>query len=107
MTTIIICAAAFFGVAALVGGVGLLLRGDQGRGAEERLQLLTGNGTGKPVAKENVNLLAMAMDEGPTILERLFQNRFNLRRFLEQADSPITPSKFLMISSGLAGAGAL
>jgi tight adherence protein B len=46
------------------------------------------------------------MDEGPSIIERLIQNQFNLRKFLEQADSRIAPSKFLLITGGLAAAGA-
>lgn len=111
MLTLIICVAAFIGVATLVGGVAMVLRGDSGRGAEERLQMLTGAmpaASGKsPLMDKEVSLLSAAMDEGPSIIERMIQNRFNLRKFLEQADSPISPSKFLLISFVLAGGSAL
>ncbi|HTN74699.1 MAG TPA: type II secretion system F family protein [Pirellulaceae bacterium] len=110
MLTIIICIAAFVGVATLVGGVAFVFRGDAGRAAEERLDILTGaGGAGHKgnAAEKELNILSAAFDEGPGLLEKFFQNRFNFRRFLEQADSPISPSKFLAISGGLAGGSAL
>jgi tight adherence protein B len=109
MLTIIICVAAFIGVATLVGGVAFLLRGDSGRGAEERLAMLTGAmpHKGSGASDKEGSLLAAAMDEAPGLIERLMINRFDLRKFLEQADSPITTSKFLLISAVLGGAGAL
>lgn len=110
MTTLIICIAAFIGVATLVTGAAMLLRGDSGRSTEERLQILTGampmKSAGLANDKEG-SLLAAAMEEGPTIFDRLMENRFDLRKFLEQADSPINTSKFLMISLGLGVGGAL
>ncbi len=110
MLTIIICIAAFIGMATLVGGVAFLFRGNSGSAAEERLQILTGavhSGGKGNVAEKELNLLSAAFDEGPGLLEKLFANRFDLRKFLEQADSPISPSKFLAISFGLAGGSAL
>jgi tight adherence protein B len=111
MLTIIICVAAFVGVAALVGGVALVLRGDSGRVTEERLEMLTGAmptvGGKSSLLEKETSLLSAAMDEGPSIIERLIQNRFNLRKFLDQADSPISPSKFILISGGMAVAGGL
>lgn len=109
MLPLIICVAAFVGVATLVGGVAFLIRGDGGRAAEERLDILTGSvqaGKASTMDKE-LNLLTAAFDEGPGLIEKLFQNRFNLRKFLEQADSPISPSKFIIISGALAGGSAL
>lgn len=110
MLTIIICLAAFFGVAALVGGVAFMLRGDEGRSTEERLQILTGAMSPKSSAlmsdKEG-SLLAAAMEGGPTLFDQLMQNRFDLRKFLEQADSPISSTKLLLISLALGGAGAM
>lgn len=109
MLTLIICVAAFIGVATLVGGVAFVFRGDSGRAAEDRLDILTGSvqSGNKSVVDKELNLLSAAFDEGPGLLEKLFQNRFNFRKFLEQADSPISPSKFIAISGALAGGSAL
>jgi tight adherence protein B len=109
MMTIIICAAAFVGVATLVGGVAFLIRGNEGSMAEERLQILTGAMPSKASKASELegSLLAAAMEGGPTLLDRLFQSRFDLRKFLEQADSPISSSKFLMIVAGLGIGGTL
>jgi tight adherence protein B len=106
MLTIIICFAAFVGVATLVGGVALFFRGQDSSATEERLQMLTGAMPSKKAAaaEKEGSLLASAMEEGPTLFERLFP-KFDLRKFLEQADSPISASKFLFISLGLGGAG--
>ncbi len=109
MLTLIVCVAAFVGVATLVGGVAFLIRGDAGQAAEERLKMLTGAmpAKGANAASKEGTLLAAAMEEGPGLLERLMVNRFDLRKYLEQADSPISPSKFLMLCGGLAAAGGL
>lgn len=109
MLTLIICLAAFVGVAALVGGVTFMIRGDDGTAAEERLQILTGAMPSKnaAAADKEGSLLAAAMEGGPTLLDQLMQNRFDLRKFLEQADSPIGTSKFLMISAALGGLSAV
>jgi tight adherence protein B len=105
MLTIIICFAAFVGVATLVGGVALLFRGQDASATEERLQMLTGAMPGKKsaVASEEGSLLAAAMEDAPSILEKLFP-KFDLRKFMEQADSPISASRLLFISLGIGGA---
>lgn len=109
MLTIIICLAAFIGVATLVGGVAFMIRGDEGRSQEERLEILTGAMPAKggaAAADKEGSLLAAAMEGGPTLIERIMQNRFDLRKFLAQADSPIGTTKLLLISAGLGGASA-
>jgi tight adherence protein B len=110
MLSILICVAAFVGVATLVGGVAFMLNGNEGRTTEERLSILTGAMPSKAAAAaadKQGSLLAAAMDDGPTLLDTLFKNRLDLRKFLEQADSPISSSKFLIIVAGLGGGGAL
>jgi tight adherence protein B len=109
MLTLIIIVATFVCVAALVGGVAIIFRGNRGSAIEDRLSMLTaGGGVGQ---KSNIttegSLLAAAMSNGPTFMEELFSKVLNLRVFLEQAGSNVSPSKFLMISGGLAGAGTV
>ncbi len=100
---IVVSIAVFVCVATLVGAVGLMMRGDEASAAEDRLEVLTGNGTGRAVANagERPDLLASAMDDMPTGLEEWFSKFLNLRLFIEQAGLSIDPSKFLAICGGL------
>jgi tight adherence protein B len=80
----------------------MLLRGDDGSKVEDRLQVLTaGGGRGAVREAEKPNLLVHPLDEMPNIFEEFFSRFGNLRLFLEQADSKMTPTKFLAISAGL------
>jgi len=103
MATIVIAIAAFFGFAALVGGVGLMLRGDSGGSLEDRLDVLTGSGPRKRDGKSQSSVLSEPLDDMPNAIEQWFSKIINLRMFLEQADASLTPIKFLAIS-GIAAA---
>jgi tight adherence protein B len=100
MTTILIFAASFLGVACLVGGLATLL----GRGAgevqmEQRLDYHTGATNPLTKSKSNEpNLLSSPLNEVPNALEDFVKQFFNLRGFLQQADSQLTPSKFIGLS---------
>jgi tight adherence protein B len=102
MLTILIIGASFVGVACLVGGVAsFMFRSETASAVENRLDVLTG--AAAPAAKkQETNLLASPLNDVPTALEEFVLKFFNLRAFLQQADTQLTPTKFIMISLGLA-----
>jgi tight adherence protein B len=99
--------AAFLGVAALVGGAVLLLRGESGNRLEDRLDMLTGvtGTTSKDALLKEASVLARPLDDGPGFFETLFQRFGNVNRLFEQADTSLTPAKLAAISGGMAVAG--
>lgn len=107
MVTILILGASFIGVACLVGGVATLVGRSSATAVEERLAVLTGNATqsGKSKSDEPA-LLQTPLNEVPNFLEEFVKRFFNLRAFLQQADTPLTPSKFLAMSIGI-GVGTM
>lgn len=106
MPIIVIIIAAFIGVATLVGGVAFMLRGGGGD-VENRLDILTGATEAvRKGDKSQPSLLAQPLDDVPSAVEILFSRFLNLRAFLDQADAPLTPAKFLLVSGGLAAVGA-
>jgi tight adherence protein B len=69
--------------------------------------LTAGGGRGAPrEAEKPTNLLAQPLDDLPNVLEQFFSRFGNLRMFLLQADSRMTPTKFLTISGALGGGSA-
>jgi tight adherence protein B len=105
---LLIAIAAFIGVAALVGGLAMIMREKPGSRIENRLDLLTGSGT---PSKENLlkqsSVLAQPLDRVPGFVE-LFLERFgDVSMLFEQADTSLTIGKLLLISGvmGVAGAG--
>jgi tight adherence protein B len=107
MVTILIIGASFIGVACLVGGVATLIgRGGGGTAVEERLAVLTGNATSVNKGKsDEPNLLQSPLNDVPNIMEEFVKRFFNLRSFLQQADTQLTPAKFIGLSIGI-GIGA-
>ena len=104
MTPIIVAIAAFVGVAALVGGVAMLFRGESESVVEDRLQMLTAAPhQAKELKKSSV--LASPLEDAPDLFEAFFARFANLSLLFEQADTSLTPSKFLAISGGLAVTG--
>src|SRR6476619_5110873 len=104
MVTILIIGASFIGVACLVGGVATLLgRGAGGTAVEERLDVLTGNATSlaKGGKSNEPQLLQTPLNEVPNFMEEFVKRFFNLRAFLQQADTQLTPAKFLFLSLGI------
>jgi tight adherence protein B len=103
MTPLIISIAAFLGVAALVGGVALLLRGPEATKLEDRLDLLAGN---KHVpSKDPLRDSLLAQLEAPNYFEALVKRVARLSTLFEQADTKLTPARFFAISGGLAAGG--
>ena len=107
MNPLLIGIAAFLGVAALVGGAVLLLRGESGNRLEDRLDMLTGvtGTTSKDALLKEASVLARPLDDGPGFFETLFQRFGNVNRLFEQADTSLTPAKLAAISGGMAVAG--
>jgi tight adherence protein B len=103
MVTILIIGASFIGVACLVGGVATLLgRGAGGTAVEERLDLLTGTtGPGSKAKQNEPSLLQSPLNDAPNFMEDFVKRFFNLRAFLQQADTQLTPPKFIALSLGI------
>jgi tight adherence protein B len=104
--TLLVSIAAFVGVAALVGGVSLLLRGGGDSAAEDRLGALTGKSSarGKRIEKE-ATVIAKPLNEVPNMLEDLVSRVLNLSLFLEQANFSLSPTNFLIATAVLFGVG--
>ena len=109
MNPLLIAIAAFIGVAALVGGLAMIMREKPGSRIEDRLDLLTGANT-PAAAKEGLlkdsSVLAHPLDKVPGFLE-LFLERFgNVSLLFDQADTSLTVGKLALISAIMAVAGA-
>lgn len=105
--TIIIIIASFIGVACLVGGVAsFMFKSEAASEVESRLDVLTG--AAQPAKKAaDANVLLQPLNEVPGFLEEFVLKFFNLRAFLQQADTQLTPTKFILISVGLSVGGVL
>lgn len=103
MSPLVISIAVFLAVAALVGGLAVLLRGEKESKIEGRLSVLTGAG---PAHKEiaGASVIATPLDAVPTFLED-FLSRLNLSVLFEQADANLSVAKFSLIS-GVLGVGS-
>ena len=107
MPTILIVLAAFMGVAALVGGVAMLLGGKSKSSAEKRLDFYTKGGSEAGRRKAEQSVLAHPLDDMPSAIEEFLMRFFNLRRLLEQADLSVSVQQFVMISALAGAAGAV
>jgi len=102
MLTILIIGASFVGVACLVGGVAsFMFRSESTTAVENRLDVLTG--ASAPAAKKQAEarLLSSPLNDVPSALEDFVKKFVNLRGFLQQADTQLSPTKFIMISIAL------
>lgn len=108
MSPLLIALAAFIGVAALVGGVAVILRDKPASKVEDRLDLLTGT-TSPAGAKDMLNkpasVLAQPLDNAPGFFDRLFERFGNINLLFEQADTSLTLTKLLAICAAMGGAG--
>jgi tight adherence protein B len=108
MFTIVVLAAAFVGVACLVAGVASMFALSPAQSAvEDRLSILTGAANPAMKGTKNTSVLSSPLDDGTNILEDFFAHFINLRTFLQQADVPLTPNKFIVISLAIAGVGII
>jgi len=109
MTPLFIAIAAFVAVAALVGGVTMLLHREPASKIEDRLDLFTGVNT-PGAAKEGLlkqkSVLHEPLDARPGLAETLLSRFADFNMIFEQADTSLTLSKLLALSLVIAAAGA-
>ncbi|MEM7315285.1 MAG: type II secretion system F family protein [Planctomycetota bacterium] len=108
MFTMMITIAAGIGVAALVAGVALMLKGGGDEQLEDRLEALAGQKSPKDrkLIEAQESLMA-GMDDVPGQLEEYFTRLLNVRLLIEQADVPMTVPKIFGLAAGLAVAGGM
>ena len=99
--------AVFIGVATTVGAVGLMLRNSGGTVAEDRLdQFVQMGGKRKKGLLDEGRLLAQAIAEGRDTISLKILSRFgDFPKYLTQADTGLTPSKFLLLTAFLGVTG--
>lgn len=106
MMTLIIMIAVGVGVAALVGGIAVTLRGDvEGSAAEDRLATLTGQ-RAREKKVDRPALLSSPLEESRSMADALLAKIGNIKHLMEQADVRMSGSKFLTICVIAAAAGA-
>ncbi|HEV3022259.1 MAG TPA: hypothetical protein VGX76_07315, partial [Pirellulales bacterium] len=107
-SVLLISIAAFVGVAALVGGLAMTLKGDRENKIENRLDTLTGTG---PTAAKSVllqqSVLSTPLDAVPGVLDAIVERLGRLKLLFVQADTNLTPAKFFAISAGLLVVGTI
>src|SRR4051794_11894182 len=97
--TTLIFLACFLGVACLIGGLATLLSRDGGGSSvEDRLDALTGTGTAAAKKSNEPSLLQSPLNDVPNVMEEFVKRFFNLRSFLQQADTQLTPANFIALS---------
>lgn len=102
MLTLLIIIASFIGVACLVGGVAsLVIRSGGGTAVEDRLDVLTGVSGPAKAKSDEPSLLSTPLNDVPNFMEEFVKRFFNLRAFLQQADTTLTPGKFIGLSLAL------
>jgi tight adherence protein B len=110
VSPIFIALAAFVGVAALVGGVAMVLRDKPASKVEDRLDLLTGSGPSagaKDLLGKPASVLSQPLDNAPGFFDRLFERFGNINLLFEQADTSLTLTKLLAICAAMGGAGVV
>jgi tight adherence protein B len=99
--------AVFVGVACLVIGVAMLLRGRTEEAMSSRLAQLTAPRFGGKDGLLTRSVLMQPLGATQGILAEFFARFRNLRLLFEQADTNLTPAKFCVISGALGLAGML
>ena len=99
--TLLVCITAFVGVAALVGGVAMLVSGDIDNVAEDRLGILTGKTNPNKQLDKAATVITKPLDEVPNALDRFTARFLDLNLFLEQANLSFSPGVFVIISGVL------
>lgn len=107
MLTIVISIAVFACVAALVGAVAFMFRGDSDSAVADRLSVLTaGRGKGGKDAKAESSVLSQPLEGATGVMEEILK-RLNLQRYTDQAGVNVPASKLLLLSLGLGASGVL
>lgn len=107
MNPTIISLAAFVGVTGMVAALAMLFRGHEGGAIEDRLDVLAGK-KAAPREQNSVTkevLLKEGLQGLAGIAAKIFERFDNLRLLFIQADSPMKPETFFMISAIAAALG--
>ena len=106
MDPLLISGLAFVGVTGLVFALATLFGERKNNSVEDRLQVLAGK---KPAEDTTLSREALMKDglEGLNGMFKSIAERFDLKLMFAQADSPITPETFIMISGGCGLAGGV
>jgi len=107
LSVLLIGVLVFLGVAAIVGGVALLLRDKPVSKIEDRLDLLTGaNASGaRNAATKEASILSQPLDDRPGLVEMFLERFGNIGLLFQQADTNLTVPKFTAISAAMGVAG--
>jgi tight adherence protein B len=107
MSALLIPIAAFVGVAAIVGALALLLRGDNSSRVEDRLAMLTSGRAAAGAGPQQSTVLSQPLNTTQNALSEFLARFRNLSQLFVQADTSLTATKFFIISAGLAFAGSV
>jgi len=107
MSALLIPIAAFVGVAAIVGALALLLRGDSSSRMEDRLTMLTSGRPSGGNGPQQSSVLSQPLNTTQNALSEFLDRFRNLSQLFVQADTSLTATKFFIISAGLAFAGSV
>ena len=96
----------FVGVTSLVVALAMLFNGSSDKDLEDRLQVLTGQKQSEAASQVTKDALMHEGMSGLAALSAGIMEKFeNLKMLFQQADSPITPPQFFLISAGFGGIG--
>lgn len=107
MSPWIISVAAFFGVAALVGGVAILMRSRGDDKLEDRLSVLTTRKKAGPEQSVLKRGMLEAFQNRESFLQKIVSKVERLGLLFDQAGTSLTADKFFMLSGGLGVAAAI
>jgi tight adherence protein B len=109
MTPLIISILAFFGVAALVGGIAMLLRGEDNTRSENRLAQLTSTrlSAGSKNVLQDAGVLSQPLDATQNVLAEFLSRFRQISMLFVQADTSLTPVKFCIVTGAMGFAGAV
>ena len=107
MSPLILIIVVFIGVASLVGGVAVLIRGSSGGKFEDRLDTLTQLKKLDPRVEAAIGegVLSEPLDDAPGVFDEFFERFGNLTLLFEQADTSLTVTRFVAISAGIGAGG--
>ncbi|HEY5311770.1 MAG TPA: type II secretion system F family protein [Pirellulales bacterium] len=105
MTPLLISIAVFVAVAALVGAAATFFRGESDNKVEDRLSVLTSAKAGKGDSLVAQSVLSQPLDATKGIFVALLERFGRTQMLFEQADTTLTPSRFLTISGCMALGG--
>lgn len=107
MMILIIAASVGICVAAIVGAVAMMVRGDESSLAEDRLSTLTRNKRGGEISDAELLTLRSPLEGSANMLEQWLVSQFNMKVMLEQAGIKMPLTKFALVCTGLAGVGTI